>query len=310
MHCAKCGAVVPEGAKFCTKCGSPVGERKLPATWPRRLGNFVLDEILLIILCYGIAGLIAYAITTNTGAILALVAFYSIPIFYYVLFEGVWGRTPAKWITKTKVVRHDGSSAHWGQLIGRTFARFIPFEPLSLLRSTPHGWHDHLSKTLVVPAHYTIEDVQSISPNDLKSANGALIVVGGVFVLLVLGIIGSIVLVSLGNARQKGADASVMSYVNSVRISMEIYASNNKDSYVGGCEDPEIAGALKSAALAGTNDETKYDCYAIEKEFLVIAPLRSAGYWCVDSTGTAAAVSRYPTGTERCADLPGIPAAQ
>jgi len=91
---------------------------------------------------------------------------------------------------------------------------------------------------------------------------------------------------------------------------MEIYASNNKDSYVGGCEDPEIAGALKSAALAGTNDETKYDCYAIEKEFLVIAPLRSAGYWCVDSTGTAAAVSRYPTGTERCADLPGIPAAQ
>ena len=39
MHCAHCGAQVMPGQRFCSKCGQPVADARLPArrTSPRRL---------------------------------------------------------------------------------------------------------------------------------------------------------------------------------------------------------------------------------------------------------------------------------
>ena len=58
-----------------------------------------------------------------------------------------------KLITGTRVVTENGGKPRWGQIVGRSFARFIPFEALSVLfwnDKERRGWHDSLSKTCVV----------------------------------------------------------------------------------------------------------------------------------------------------------------
>lgn len=74
-------------------------------------------------------------------------------LVYYIPLEGMFGVTVGKLITGTRVVDEQGRPPSWGQAIGRTFARLIPFEPFSLLFSEDKriaGWHDRLPKTLVV----------------------------------------------------------------------------------------------------------------------------------------------------------------
>jgi uncharacterized RDD family membrane protein YckC len=74
-------------------------------------------------------------------------------LLYYIAFEGLWGRTPGKWICGTRVIDERGGKPRFGQVLGRTFARLIPFEPFSLLvsaRDDLRGWHDELPKTRVV----------------------------------------------------------------------------------------------------------------------------------------------------------------
>jgi uncharacterized RDD family membrane protein YckC len=80
-------------------------------------------------------------------AVVALLAFFA----YYIVLEAAFGWTIAKLITGTRVVRIDGTKPTFPQALGRTFARFIPFEPFSVLFSDSKlGWHDSLSNTRVV----------------------------------------------------------------------------------------------------------------------------------------------------------------
>lgn len=74
----------------------------------------------------------------------------AVTLLYYVPFEYLTGRTPAKWITGSRVVNEEGGKPTFGQIIGRTFARFIPFEAFSFLGPTGRGWHDTLPKVYVI----------------------------------------------------------------------------------------------------------------------------------------------------------------
>ena len=67
---------------------------------------------------------------------------------YYLFFEGLWGRTPAKMLLGTKVVAQDGGEPAFGNIVGRTLARFVPFEGLTFFGQ--RGFHDRVSKTLVI----------------------------------------------------------------------------------------------------------------------------------------------------------------
>jgi uncharacterized RDD family membrane protein YckC len=72
---------------------------------------------------------------------------------YYALFEALFQRTPAKFITGTMVVNAEGERPSFGQCVGRSFARMIPFEAFSFLGSrNPVGWHDSLAGTRVIKA--------------------------------------------------------------------------------------------------------------------------------------------------------------
>ncbi|MFW6118794.1 MAG: RDD family protein [Planctomycetota bacterium] len=71
-------------------------------------------------------------------------------LIYYVPLEMVFGRTVGKLLVQTKVVKAETGSVGLGHVLGRTLARAIPFEPLSVLASSGRMWHDSLSGTVVV----------------------------------------------------------------------------------------------------------------------------------------------------------------
>lgn len=124
-----------------------------PAGNGRRLGTFIVDYLCfllcLVLLWVGLALVFGEeGIDTLSGIpdrLLALFGYF----FYYLFFESVWARTPAKLIFRTYVVDEAGRKPPFGQIVKRTLCRFIPFEPLSFLWGDL-GWHDSISKTRVV----------------------------------------------------------------------------------------------------------------------------------------------------------------
>lgn len=128
------------------------------ASQGQRFSTMLLDLIFYIIfgLIFGaVLGLIGLGesiqhINDNLlGAILLLV--------YYVPQEAFSGRTLGKLITGTKAVNENGTELSFGQALGRTLCRFIPFEAFSFFggNGRPRGWHDRIPKTIVISVRRT-----------------------------------------------------------------------------------------------------------------------------------------------------------
>ena len=72
-------------------------------------------------------------------------------VSYYLLFEGVFGKSPAKFITRTTVVSVDGRKPNFGSIVLRTLCRLVPFDQISILiEKNDCCWHGTWSKTEVV----------------------------------------------------------------------------------------------------------------------------------------------------------------
>lgn len=80
------------------------------------------------------------------GAIYICYAFSS--LLYFTFFEMIFGATPAKFLTETRVVDLNYQKASSKAVIFRTLSRHIPFDTLSFI--VTNGWHDNLSDTTVV----------------------------------------------------------------------------------------------------------------------------------------------------------------
>lgn len=122
----------------------------------RRLANHVIDTLAMLAIMF--AGAMAYALIAGDAAVGALeqpnlardIGFnIALMLVYYVPLEGMFGATLGKLVTGTRVVDERGWPPSWGQVLGRTACRLIPFEPLSVLISGC-GWHDRLPRTRVV----------------------------------------------------------------------------------------------------------------------------------------------------------------
>jgi uncharacterized RDD family membrane protein YckC len=108
----------------------------------------IIARILATALAVGVIGVIG---TGDSAAVVATVIVLAGFFGYYVVLEAAFGWTVGKLITGTRVVRFDGDKPRVPQIIGRTFARFVPFEPFSVLfGNTKLGWHDSWSGTRVV----------------------------------------------------------------------------------------------------------------------------------------------------------------
>jgi len=130
----------------------------------KRFANFVIDSIIFNLLALGISALGNYLYDVyGVEALLVgppAIGNYKysllqtlVGIVYYGLFESLTQRTPGKYITSTKVVLRDGTKPADGTILLRTLCRQIPFEILSFLGRFGIGWHDTLSKTLVVDVY-------------------------------------------------------------------------------------------------------------------------------------------------------------
>ena len=123
---------------------------------PRRLRliNVFIDLFAMMLLLYvllflmSVLGLghIADMILELPDIVFGLVCY----LIYYLPLETFTGRTLGKLITKTKVVSTESDSISFYHAAGRSFARVIPFEPLSIFRDSKDCWHDSLMKTKVV----------------------------------------------------------------------------------------------------------------------------------------------------------------
>ena len=119
-------------------------------------------------------------------------------------------------------------------------------------------------------------------------------------VIAIIGILAGIVLASLGSARSKGGDAAVQGDLVGIRSQAELSASNSGNSYINVCTDTNVNAALNAAKNAGgatsivtaaatAGAAATVTCHASSTGWAVEAPLKTAGFWCVDWTGTSTA---------------------
>lgn len=75
---------------------------------------------------------------------------------YYLIFESIFGRSPAKFITKTTVVADElNTPLKFKIFLIRSLSRYIPFEPLFILFNEDKlSLHDSLSKTKTIHIKY------------------------------------------------------------------------------------------------------------------------------------------------------------
>ncbi|MBF6609334.1 MAG: RDD family protein [Flavobacterium sp.] len=151
----------------------------LLASQSTRLANYILDLIVQYALMFGLVIAIAFIsslfdsywftdwIDSWTGFDEYLIGIVMILVYYFIC-EALFARTVAKVLTKTIVVRSDGTRPESMAILKRTFSRLIPFNHFSFLASPSRGWHDSLSKTYVVrkaeldqrmELHYAMEEI-------------------------------------------------------------------------------------------------------------------------------------------------------
>ena len=155
----------PESTNPAIDIAPNVNELRI-ASQGKRFLNLILDGIVtnvlsgvvgvVVGLVYGISRAAQGApITPEDEATLQVVGMlmgFAVMIVYFVFTELVFQRSFAKFVTGTRVVREDGGRPSFGQILGRTLARFIPFEAFSFFggQGFPVGWHDSLSGTRVI----------------------------------------------------------------------------------------------------------------------------------------------------------------
>lgn len=128
-----------------------------PATVGQRFLNYIIDVIVLYAVAFGM-GIILFILiyeaggdTDNDAAFqeLLFLLMFVVGILYYTFSEGASrGRSVGKLITRTKVVKEDGSEISWKDAFVRSLCRIIPFEPFTGFGGYP--LHDRISRTKVI----------------------------------------------------------------------------------------------------------------------------------------------------------------
>ena len=127
-------------------------------------------------------------------------------------------------------------------------------------------------------------------------------------VIAIIGILSSVVLASLNQARSKGADAAVKSNLNNMRAQAELVYDNAAGSYAAVCADAGITKAGAAAATAGggawvcNNQAASWAGSTALKSQNLVGGGTGVDYWCIDSTGTSKIEdAALPANTYACA---------
>jgi len=124
---------------------------EIPIWWKRLIG-FIIDHIIIIIICSLTVSLISQAYEVRLdklfNPIVVMVPFY---IFYYFIQEYIFNTSIGKLIFKLRVVSAvKGDKPTLTQIIIRSFTRLIPIDFFFFFTKRPIGLHDIVSKTVVL----------------------------------------------------------------------------------------------------------------------------------------------------------------
>ncbi len=123
-----------------------------------RFLNFVIDNIIYqIILLFAIYPLARLVFGKSFGENFWLTWVFNLAVLflYYFSFEASFQKTPAKFLTATRVVVADGSRPDVATIAKRTLTRLIPFEVISQYTGKDPNligtwWHDSWTNTRVI----------------------------------------------------------------------------------------------------------------------------------------------------------------
>jgi uncharacterized RDD family membrane protein YckC len=183
-YCKKCGNELPEGAKFCPKCGTPTSETPAApvtpvireasaaagfnlASWGERFVAWLIDAILVTVvmgIITGIIGVISlfsgFSFTSIFNFInwLPAISVNGIVIFFYWMFmEASNGQSIGKMAMGIKVTQLNGSPINMGQAavesIGKAFFPLLVIDTLIgviLYPKNQQRLFNYLSQTIVV----------------------------------------------------------------------------------------------------------------------------------------------------------------
>ena len=127
-------------------------ETLVDASHGRRLLNLIIDYVARGLLGWVLGfGLVAAGVPIHRYVLLYTLGFTLLTyLAYYVVCEYFFGATVGKLITGTRVVTTQGGKPRFMQILGRSLARFVPFEPFSFFDTPTINWHDSWSGTRVV----------------------------------------------------------------------------------------------------------------------------------------------------------------
>lgn len=118
-----------------------------------RVLSFLADTILVFLLTYAAYRSYTWYVFYYKATFIPFFYFWCLVTFlYYLLFEGIWRRTPGKWLSLSKVVNAKGTRASFGQIVVRSFIRVVGVVLIDSLFLPMLGrtLHDYVSKTYVV----------------------------------------------------------------------------------------------------------------------------------------------------------------
>ena len=122
-----------------------------------RFGHFILDRVFYaiaeVLFSLGLGVVLALiggadALLSMNETLLSLLIYVFLYPLYYLIMEAATGASLAKLILGRVVVDEYGDKPTFNQILGRSYARIVPFEPFSCFGAK--GWHDEWSKTFVL----------------------------------------------------------------------------------------------------------------------------------------------------------------
>ena len=124
-----------------------------PAGAGLRFANYIIDIVMIIFVAVKSFFSLRYWVDKDmlpeTAGMVYILEILLL-IIYYLFFEGIFNTTAGKCATNTTIVNEFGERPAFGQILGRTFCRFIPFEAFSFFNAGARGWHDSIPNTYIV----------------------------------------------------------------------------------------------------------------------------------------------------------------
>ena len=112
-------------------------------------------------------------------------------------------------------------------------------------------------------------------------------------VIAIIGILATIVLVSLNAARDKAKDVAIKAGLDQARLVAEVYYDDNSSSYSGltNANPSDMLSINTNVSNNNGGTSLTVNPSADGQDYCVASPLASSGYHCVDSSGWNAAVT-------------------